>query len=240
MNVARLGKANLVLGVAAIVIEIIAFSTRGWIRFRIEIQTGQGNYAEIPSIFEFGLWSASVCIKGMCVVLKHNDWEAHESVDAFADILNIAQYQVLTSLAVGLGVVGLLFLGLHFRRPVLSSKCNGMLSIGCFFISGVLMWYVIGKFAKLALNLHPILSQAEELTAITPFSVVLAAIGASFSFVVAILLVLEVFKTAGATEGGIVVNRQQHTLLSINHQTNVMPPPVVSQTTHISMHNACM
>ncbi|XP_069124255.1 uncharacterized protein [Argopecten irradians] len=247
MNVAVVGKVNLVLGALAIIFQIIGFATRGWIRFKFEVTLidlgGQfltGLKQVATTKFEFGLWSVSSCIQGVCFVLKHTDWESNSQVNAYADMLNIRQYKIITSLAVGFGIVAMIFLVLHFRRPVLTNRCNGFLAISCFSIAGVLMWYVVGKFAKMAANLHPILTEHQELTAMAPYSVVLAAIGASLAFAVAIMVFLEVFRTSCLAENGTVISRfpggqQQHTLLSISHQTTMAPPPMMAQTTHINV-----
>ncbi|XP_060084341.1 uncharacterized protein LOC132563617 [Ylistrum balloti] len=248
MDFGRIGKVNLGLGIIALLLEIMGFATRGWIRFKIQspnisdVERKLG-YQPMESVFEIGLWTTTSCLNGLCITVKNSEWDTIESIQAYADVFNIRQYQILASMAIGFSALGVLFLVFHFKRPVLVNKCNGLLSAGCFIIAGALMWYVVGKCANLATNLHPTLSYTEGLTAMAPYSVVVAAVGAATAFVVATLTLVEVFYTSCLSEGGIIISRfptgQQHTLLNINHQGNPMAPPMASQTTHIgvTMHH---
>ncbi|OWF35152.1 uncharacterized protein LOC110443279 [Mizuhopecten yessoensis] len=238
MEVDRLGKLAAMIGVIAIIMEIAGFATRGWIRFN-HVINDFGLAKEILLKFELGLWSVSICMNGVCATTDQKQWETDPSVQRYSELLDIDRYKVLAGLAIGGGAVSLLFLVLHIRRPILVSMCYGLLSLGGFAVSGTLLWYVVGKFAKLATNLHPTLSNPDGLTAMTPYSVVVAGIGAALSFVVAVLIFVEVFRTSCLGEGGIIVNKYpsvpHNTLVNINHHVTAMPPPMPTQTTHVGI-----
>lgn len=70
------------------------------------------------------------------------------------------------------------------------------------------MWAVVGQFSKIANNLHPLVNLPAEMTAMTPYSVILMAIGASASFVVASLVLLDMCLAQRRRTRGCVINTQ--------------------------------